>query len=371
MNLKLSIDELRFYSRQIRLTNIGLSGQLKLKNAKVLVIGAGGLGCPTLTYLATAGIGTIGVLDDDHIELSNLPRQSLYRHQDVGQPKATTATRALQTLNPYIQFVEYVQRFDVSSTSLVRDYDVIVDATDNFSTKYLLNDICYQLGKPLIYAAIQGFQAQLALFDNSTLTSQVHLRSIFPIAPPIELNTSCNDAGILGSVASIVGSYQAMETVKYLLGLSSLQNHMVVFNLLDQTQYKIKLPTYIQSDTSATSLSSSSISLIDHTISAHTLELRLQQNPSAMLLIDVRNHEDHESLSLGGIPLNHPHLDQLCDVSQEIDLIVYCQTGKRSQIQAKILSQRFSAMKVYHLEGGLLGYIDSGHYTGLQGTLLS
>jgi len=213
---ELTKEELNRYHRQLMLSGFGLEGQIKLKNAKVLVVGAGGLGCPVLQYLCGAGVGTIGIIDFDKIELHNLHRQVLYSTSDIGKPKAETAAKILKAQNPNVEFQVYNDILNKkNSTQLISQFDLVVDGSDNFPTRYLVNDTCVELNKPLVYGSILNFEAQLAVFNYD---GGKNLRDIYPEPPNPEDVPGCNENGVLGVVPGILGVYMASACVQVILG---------------------------------------------------------------------------------------------------------------------------------------------------------
>jgi molybdopterin/thiamine biosynthesis adenylyltransferase len=226
------------YNRQMMLPEIGDAGQEKIKKAKVLVIGAGGLGCPVLQYLAPAGVGTIAIVDFDHIEIHNLHRQILYTENQVGQAKASTAKEAVQKLNPLISVLSFEQKLTAENAiSIITEFDIVVDGSDNFSTRYLVNDTCLALGKPLVYGSILGFQGQLAVFNHH---GSKNLRDLFPEAPDSKDVPNCNMNGVLGTLPGIIGTMMAQETLKMIVNLPVLKNELVLFNTLSWNFTKLK-----------------------------------------------------------------------------------------------------------------------------------
>lgn len=226
------------YNRQVMLPEIGFEGQEKLKKAKVLVIGAGGLGCPILQYIATAGVGTIGIVDFDKIELHNLHRQILYTETQIGQPKSKIAKSTIERLNPLIQVLAFDDKLTEHNVSnFLKDFDVIVDGSDNFKTRYLVNDTCVNLGKPLVYGSILGFEGQLAIFNHK---GSKNLRDIFPEPPNPEDVPNCSLNGVLGTLPGMIGTMMAHETLKLIIGLPTLQNELVLFNTLEHNVVKLK-----------------------------------------------------------------------------------------------------------------------------------
>lgn len=209
-------EELNRYHRQLMLPGFGIEGQQKLKNAKVLVVGAGGLGCPVLQYLCGAGVGTIGIIDFDKIELHNLHRQVLYSTTDVGKPKAETAATILKAQNPHVHFQVYNDMLNKkNSAQLISQFDLVMDGSDNFPTRYLVNDTCVELGKPLVYGSIYNYEAQLAVFNYD---GGKNLRDIFPEPPNPEDVPGCNENGVLGVVPGILGVYMADACIQVILG---------------------------------------------------------------------------------------------------------------------------------------------------------
>jgi adenylyltransferase/sulfurtransferase len=226
------------YNRQMMLPEIGDLGQEKLKKAKVLVIGAGGLGCPILQYLATAGIGTIGIVDFDKIELHNLHRQILYTENQVGQTKASTAKLVLEKLNPLIQVLSFEEKLSIeNAVQIIQNFDVIVDGSDNFATRYLVNDTCVALQKSLIYGSILKFEGQIAVFNHN---GSKNLRDLFPEPPNPKDVPNCNLNGVMGTLAGIIGTMMAHETLKLIMDLPTLENELVLFTTLDWSFRKLK-----------------------------------------------------------------------------------------------------------------------------------
>lgn len=226
------------YNRQMMLPEIGNSGQDKLKKAKVLVIGAGGLGCPVLQYIATAGVGTIGIVDFDKVELHNLHRQILYTENQVGKAKATTAKSILEKLNPLITVIAFEEKLTAENAEqILRNFDVIVDGCDNFETRYLVNDTCVALRKSLVYGSILKFEGQMAVFNHR---GNKNLRDLFPEPPNPKDVPNCNMNGVMGTLPGIIGTMMAHETLKLIMDLPILENELVLFNTLDWSFTKLK-----------------------------------------------------------------------------------------------------------------------------------
>jgi adenylyltransferase/sulfurtransferase len=235
--------ELRRYARHIVLREIGGEGQARLLESAVLVVGAGGLGAPALLYLAAAGVGRIGVVDDDRVELSNLQRQIIHRVTDVGRPKTDSARAALAALDPAIRVETHAVRLDADNAAgIVGAYDLVVDGSDNFATRIAVHDACYRLGRPLVSAAIQGFDGQLTTFKAHLGPPHPCLRCLHPETPPEELLPSCAAGGVLGALAGVMGAWQAIEAVKELLAIGqSLSGTLLLHGALDARVDRIKL----------------------------------------------------------------------------------------------------------------------------------
>ncbi|GAA5037872.1 thiamine biosynthesis protein ThiF [Marivirga lumbricoides] len=230
--------EIGRYSRQLMLAEVGFKGQQKLKDAKVLAIGAGGLGCPCLQYLAAAGVGTIGIVDFDKIELHNLQRQILFTTDDIGKAKAEIAAERLKSLNPEIAYQVFCGKIEESNAErIISQFDIIVDGSDNFSTRYLVNDTCVQLNKTLVYGSVLKFEAQLAVFNYK---GGKQLRDIYPEPPNPEDVPSCDANGIVGTVPGILGVYMANAVIQLILG-SYLGEHLLLFNFEDLSMMKLKM----------------------------------------------------------------------------------------------------------------------------------
>ncbi len=227
----LSKDEFKRYQKQILLDDIGINGQLKIKGSKVAVVGAGGLGCPILQYLTAAGVGTIGIIDFDIVELSNLHRQTLYTPDDAGKLKAEVALQKLSAQNSFITIRAHCQLLnEANAESLLSGYDIIVDGCDNFATRYSVNDACVKLNKPLVYGSILGYEGQLAVFN---VRGSRNLRDIFPEPPAPEEVPNCSENGVLGTLPAIIGSMMAHETLQVILERSVLANTFLIYNSLN------------------------------------------------------------------------------------------------------------------------------------------
>ena len=231
------------YSRHLSLSEVGKEGQEKLLDAKVLVVGAGGLGSPSLLYLAASGVGTIGIIDDDKVELSNLQRQVLHETSDIGLPKTESAKEALHDLNPNTQINSHQLRLNEGNIeSIITNYDIVLDGSDNLETRLLINDYCYKLRKPLVSAAIQGFSGQLSTFKAFLGEPNPCYRCIYPDIESARITQNCSNSGVIGSIAGVMGTWQALEVTKEILGIGeSLSGSLIIFDALASASRKIKV----------------------------------------------------------------------------------------------------------------------------------
>lgn len=334
------------YARQITLPQLGMGGQQKLQAASVLVIGAGGLGCPALLYLAGAGVGRIGIVDFDNVALHNLHRQVLYTMQDIGHPKALAARQHLEARNPDIHVHAYTQRLDLEGAlALFPQYDVIMDATDNFNTRYLVNDCCAWLQKPLVYGSVSQLEGQVAVFDT-----QYNYRDLFPEPPAPGTVADCEQGGVLGVLPGIVGTLQATEAIKLVTGIGTpLRGRLWTYHLPDQSTYIIQYPGSAWRPESEAALRflhtpKTAYNLID---SAQYHALRALEDT---LVVDVR--QPHElPASTADLQLPLPELEKQLPALAAKHIITICQGGIRSERAAALLAQQYP--RVYSLRGGL------------------
>jgi len=348
----LSPQEQSRYNKQIILPEIKLEGQEKLRSAKVLVIGAGGLGCPVLQYLAAAGVGTIGIVDGDNVEISNLQRQVLYTAEDIGQSKAIVAERKLKALNPHIHINTYAVFLDSKNAlELMREYDIIVDGSDNFATRYLINDACIILDKPMVSGAIYKFEGQVSVFNYNNGPTY---RCIFPEPPNADESPNCAEIGVIATLPGIIGAIQASEVIKIITGTGEvLSGRLLVIDTLTMStrifHFKLneanKLIRQLQDTDQNCELP---------IISIQYEELKqLLKEDANVQLIDVREREEHEAGNIGGI--NIP-LSLLASSYHLIDpnnmVVVYCSSGVRSSQYAKLLLQN-GFIKVLTLKNGI------------------
>ena len=371
--ITLTKKEIERYSRHLIMPEVGMDGQLKLKQAKVLCIGTGGLGAPLGLYLAAAGVGRIGLVDFDRVDDSNLQRQVLFSTKDVGRPKIEAAADRLRGLNPDIQ----IDTFDTHLSSdnaldILKDYDIIVDGTDNFPTRYLVNDASVLLKKPNVYGSIFRFEGQITIFGDPNGPCY---RCLYPEPPPPGLVPSCAEGGVLGVLPGIVGSIQAAETLKLIIGKGeSLIGRLLLFDALAMRFRELKLRK--NPDCPMCGTHPTITKLIDYAefcgvrgeeapapqtsvpeITPRELKTRLDRGDD-LYILDVREPHEYQICNLGG------HLIPLGDLSKrasELDssreIVAHCRSGKRSAEAVEFL-QRAGFRKVLNLKGGILAWSD-------------
>ncbi len=363
--MKLTEKELERYSRHLVLRHFGREGQEKLKAASVLVVGAGGLGCPVLLYLAAAGVGHLGIVDFDTIQESNLQRQILFSVNELGENKAETAAARLRALNPYVHINAYPVRLTPANVKAIfSQYDVVVDGSDNFATRYLVNDACVVLNKPLVYGSILQFEGQVAVFNVPQHGNRrsAHYRDLFPYPPSENEVPNCAEAGVLGVLPGLIGSLMANETIKLLSGKgSSLVNKLLLVDALTLEFSAIHVPerydraqVQILPDYDVTCSTQKSAGMKE--ISVHELRA-MQQAGEDFQLIDVREPHEHEQASLGGelIPMAQvPH--NLHRIARNKRVIIHCRSGGRSGNIIKWLEKNHGFNNLYNLKGGILAW---------------
>lgn len=356
------------YHRQMILKDFGEAAQRKLLQAKVLVIGAGGLGCAALQYLAAAGIGNIGIVDDDVVSLSNLHRQVLYSVNDIGFPKAERAAEVLHNLNPEIKIIAYSERLTTQNAiSIINDYDIIIDGTDNFSSRYMINDACVFLNKPLVYGAVSQYEGQVAIFNykKNEIDEPVNYRDLFPHPPKENDVLNCAEAGVLGVLPGIIGTMQANETIKLIAGIGKpLINLLLTYNALNNQLYEVELfarqetrslipenkKAFKKMDYDWLCRSAIEQCEIDYTFFEELLAT------GDIDVIDVRENHELPAISefaYQQIPLNQ--LKQNASLIKANTVVTICQTGKRSLQAAKQLASIFgTSKKIFSLRGGII-----------------
>ena len=357
------------YQRQIILPGFGEIGQHKLLQAKVLVIGAGGLGCPILQYLTAAGIGTIGIIDDDVVSLNNLHRQVLYSAKDVGFSKVESAAKVLRQLNPEIEIMPYNKRLtNQNALSIIEKYEIIIDGTDNFSTRYMINDACVLMNKPLVYGAIFQFEGQVSIFNfrKNEKDKAINYRDIFPDPPQENEILNCSEAGVLGVLPGIIGTMMANETLKLITGIGEpLSNELLIFNALNNGVFKLALAPGKKTHSLIPKNETAFLQMDYEMICSTQISQPEIDVDTFNKLIVKRNLEVIDVREPGEMPLANSFSNIKIPLSQLKDnigliksdtIVTFCQTGQRSLQAAKILSGIFGKSKtIYSLRGGLSG----------------
>ena len=364
----LNLDELARYARHISLQEIGITGQKKLKTSSVACIGTGGLGSPLLIYLAAAGIGRIGIVDFDVVEYSNLQRQIIHTTNSIGLLKTDSAKQHILKINPSCQVDLFNQKLTSGNAlEILRTYDVICDCSDNFPTRYLINDACIILKKPNIYGSIARFEGQVSVFNLKE--DSPNYRDLIPTPPPQELIPSCSEAGVMGILPGIIGTIQAAEAIKIITNIGfPLNGRILIFNALKMSFKELTLKSSPENRNISKLIDYTSfcaevkvkneVDLNIKSISVKELKTLLSQASKETLLIDVRNQIEHNECSISGsrlIPLNTiesgESINEIKILAAQKNLYVFCKSGKRSLSALRYLKQR--GIKGINIEGGI------------------
>ncbi|WP_148572675.1 adenylyltransferase/sulfurtransferase MoeZ [Nocardioides caldifontis] len=379
---ELTIDEVRRYSRHLIIPDVGMTGQKRLKNAKVLVIGAGGLGSPALLYLAAAGVGTLGIAEFDEVDESNLQRQVIHGQSDVGRPKAESARDSIKEVNPLVEVVVHGERLDNDNVmDVFRGYDLIVDGTDNFATRYMVNDAAYFLGIPYVWGSIYRFDGQASIFAPSLADDAPCYRCLYPEPPPPGMVPSCAEGGVLGVLCAAIGSIQVNEAIKLLTGIGDpIVGKLVIYDALELEWRKLKVrkdpncalcgenPTVtglIDYETFCGAISDEAAeAAADATISVSTLEQWIKERENGerdFVLVDVREPNEYEINKIPGsvlIPkgdfLNGSALEKLPSDKQ---IVMHCKSGVRSAETLAIVKGAGYSDAV-HVGGGVVAWVN-------------
>jgi sulfur-carrier protein adenylyltransferase/sulfurtransferase len=388
---ELTIDEVRRYSRHLIIPDVGMTGQKRLKNAKVLVIGAGGLGSPALMYLAAAGVGTIGVAEFDEVDESNLQRQIIHGQSDIGRPKAESARDSIAEINPLVDVIVHNERLDNDNVmGIFEGYDLIVDGTDNFATRYMVNDAAYFLGIPYVWGSIYRFDGQASAFwptatleDGSSAEAPCY-RCLYPEPPPPGMVPSCAEGGVLGVLCASIGSIQVNEAIKLLTGVGEpLVGQLMIYDALEMNYRKLKVrkdpgcalcgenPTVtelIDYDAFCGAISDEAAdAAAGHTISVVQLEHMLKEREEGsrdFVLVDVREPNEWEINRIPGavlIPkgefLNGNALAELPSVDSGTQVVLHCKSGVRSA-EALAVLKGAGYDDAVHVGGGVVAWVN-------------
>lgn len=361
--MEFSNSEKERYSRHILLDKVGLEGQLKLKKAKVLVIGAGGLGAPVLQYLTAAGVGQIGIVDFDIIEDSNLQRQVLFSTSDIGKSKALTAKKKLEANNSLIKIIAYnFQLTNKNAVELFEQYDIVIDGTDNFSTRYLVNDACVITDTVLVYGAIYKFEGQVSVFNYKNGPTY---RCLFPETPKAGSVPSCSEVGVIGVLPAIIGSMQANEAIKIILEIGSvLSGKLMIYNSLESSQIEMSIKANFDIK-SIGLINPEDIAEYNYDFFCGIVDSNKNSSgnnnysniPEDAFVLDVRDLFEKprlERLNLLTAPLDD--LDDFVNViPKDIDVYVLCQKGGRSQLAIEFLIKNYNFNNLINVDGGIFG----------------
>ena len=374
--VELTVNEVKRYSRHLIIPDVGMTGQKRLKNAKVLCVGAGGLGSPALLYLAAAGVGTLGVIDFDVVDESNLQRQIIHGQSDVGRPKALSARDSIKEVNPYVTVIVHDEALTNDNVmQIFSRYDLIVDGTDNFATRYMVNDACVLLGKPYVWGSIYRFDGQASVFWSEYGPCY---RCLYPEPPPPGMVPSCAEGGVLGVLCASVGSIQVTEAIKVLTGIGEpLVGRLMIYDALEMSYRTLNIKK--DPDCAICGENATITELIDYdafcgavsadaqeaaagsTITAAELKAMLDRDDD-ILLVDVREQNEYEIVSIPGavlIPkdqfLNGAALERM---PQDRRIVLHCKSGVRSaECLAVVKNAGFS--DAVHLGGGVLSWIST------------
>jgi len=368
-------EELARYNRHIIIPGFGMEAQLKLKAAKVLVIGSGGLGSPVLLYLAAAGVGTLGIVDFDVVDDSNLQRQVIFGVDSIGKPKVEAAKQRLEALNPHLKVILHSTHINSDNAlDIIRNYDVVADGTDNFPTRYLVNDACLLLDKPNVYASIFQFDGQVSVFNYEDANGNrgTNYRDLYPTPPPPGLVPSCAEGGVLGVLPGIIGCMQALEVIKVVTGVGeTLSGRFFTFDALqfETRTFRIKK----RDDNPVTGKNPTITELIDYEqfCGMRAVEEKplkevtvqelydMQVKGEPYQLIDVREPHEYQIVNIGGelMPLStiSGHAD---DIARDRKVVVHCKVGGRSAKAIRELEEKYGYNNLYNLKGGILAYIE-------------
>ena len=369
--ITLSNDEKARYARHLILPQVGDLGQKKIKSSSVLVVGAGGLGSPVLMYLAAAGIGRIGIIDDDKVDLTNLQRQIIHSTSSIGELKIESAKRRINQINPEIRIEIFDERLNIENAEkIINKFDIVVDGTDNFATRYTISDCCEILDKPWVFGSIHRFEGQVSVFN---LNGSPNYRDLFPKAPPPELAPNCAEAGVLGVLPGIIGSFQANEVLKIILGMDgTLDGELLIIDTITMNIRKLRYSADKErekiSELSEEAISGSLGIEEEQSLDASDSEENMKEispleyvekvnNGWKPFFLDVRREAEENIVTLPDTDLRINHTDvptRLDEIPKDRDIVIYCRSGARSAMVANYLkmSENYSN-EIYNLSGGI------------------
>jgi len=365
---ELTVDEIRRYSRHLIIPDVGVDGQKRLKNAKVLCVGAGGLGSPALMYLAAAGVGTLGIIDFDTVDESNLQRQVIHGQSDIGRPKAESAAASVREINPYVNVQIHNVTLDNDNVfDIFGQYDLILDGTDNFATRYLVNDACVLLGKPYVWGSIYRFDGQVSVFWDQ---HGPNYRDLYPEPPPPGMVPSCAEGGVLGVLCASIGSVMVTEAIKLITGIGEpLLGRLMVYDALEMSYRVIKIRKdpngepitgLIDYDDFCGAVSAEAEeAVVDSTITPRELK-EWQDAGKDFFLVDVREPAEYEIVKIPGSTLipkgEFITGEALAKLPQGRQIVLHCKSGVRSaEALAAVKAAGFA--DAVHLQGGVVSWV--------------
>lgn len=355
------------YDRHFKLSVLGVEGQFKLRSARVLCVGVGGLGTPACLYLAAAGVGTLGLVDHDKVELTNLQRQILYNTRDMGQNKAKIAQSRLAGLNTDIEIIAYPERLTPENANVfIHNYDIVLDGSDNFATHYLLNDVCHHLKKPLVWAAVAQTQGRCSVFN---IEGGVCYRCLFPNPPPVSAMGNCSDMGVLGVLPGLLGVIQATEIVKLVAQIGEpLINRLLCVDMLTMgfQEYCLEKNSdcplcsgvgYVPEDYFKDYLIGECHAM--NSVTVQDLQKLLTECPDDICVLDVRRPDEYAICHIGGQLISFEELpNRLSEIDKTKHVVVHCRSGGRSAKATKLLIEA-GFPRVSNLSGGIMAWIDT------------
>jgi adenylyltransferase/sulfurtransferase len=370
---ELTVDEVKRYSRHIIIPEVGMMGQKRLKNAKVLCVGAGGLGSPALMYLAAAGVGTLGIVEFDVVDESNLQRQIIHGQSDIGRPKAESAQDSVAEINPLVRVVVHNERLDNDNVlDIFAQYDLIVDGTDNFATRYMVNDACVLLDKPYVWGSIFRFEGQASVFWESR---GPQYRDLYPEPPPPGMVPSCAEGGVLGVLCASIGSIMGTEAVKLITGIGEpLLGRLMIYDALEMSYRTVRIRKHPQTVKitglidydyfCGTITPEAAEAAKDSTISVKELALMLEQRERGereFLLVDVREPNEWDIVSIPGAVLvpkgEFLSGEALQDLPQDKQVVFHCKVGGRSA-EVLALAKAAGFSDAVHVGGGVVAWVN-------------
>ena len=350
--------DLERHSRHILLPQVGAEGQAKIAKSRILCVGAGGLGSPVIQYLAAAGIGHLTIVDDDDVDITNLQRQVIHRTSDIGTPKAESAKRYVNDLDPNISVKSITSRLDDSNANeMFLGHDLIIDGTDNISTRYLIDDTCVKLGIPWVYGSVYRFEGQVSLFNYQ---GGPRYRDLFPEAPPDHLIPSCSEAGVLGVLPGIIGCLQVNEAVKILVNIGEpLSGRLLIYDALESTQKILKFTN--SNNEHIEEPNPTQEGMMFHEIDSAKAIAKMKDG-WAPYFIDVRSQQENREAKIAKAVDICPHTEILSAIGRipkDVDVLVHCRSGMRSQLAIMhLLEAGYDSMKMYNLSGGIIGWAE-------------